>query len=216
MEGMQEPKGKKKWKVAGIVVVIAIAIIIAVCCIYKWNSQGMHETIAGKAPTLIVETPQKISVSNQEIFVLDLLITELGEAWYPAASFSIGFDASRLEFMGVREGNVFVRNGITSGQNMQKLPEWNCNTKQCNETGIINIMYLDMTGGKNSFGQELLSEDDNVVLRLGFRLRGSARVGDVYDLIVEDAVFAASDETQSLSVLQDTLKTKDGRIVIGE
>lgn len=214
MEGMQEPKGKKKWKVVGIVVVSAI--IIAACCIYKWNSQRMNEKIAGKVPTLIVETPQKISVSNKEVFELELLITELGEAWYPAASFSIGFDASRLEFMGVREGNVFVRNGITSEQNMHKLPEWNCNMKQCNETGIINIMYLDMTGGKNSFGQELLSEDDNVLLRLGFRLRGSARVGDVYDLIVEDAVFAASDETLSLSVLQDTLKTKDGRIVIGE
>ena len=85
-----------------------------------------------------------------------------------------------------------------------------------NDTGRINIMYLDMTGGKNAFSKELLAEDYNVVLRLKFRLRGSARGGDVLDLIVEDAVFAASDETQSLAMTMDTLKVKNGRLVIGE
>ena len=55
-----------------------------------------------------------------------------------------------------------------------------------------------------------------MVLRLKFRLRGSVRPGDVLDLIVEDAVFAASDENESLAMTTDTLKTKNGRIVIGE
>ena len=85
-----------------------------------------------------------------------------------------------------------------------------------NETGRINIMYLDMTGGKNAFSKELLADDYNVVLRLKFRLRGSVRPGDVLDLIVEDAVFAASDEAQSLAMTTDTLKVKNGRLVIGE
>ena len=85
-----------------------------------------------------------------------------------------------------------------------------------NDTGLINLMYLDMTGGKNAFSRELLAEDYNVVLRLKFRLRGSVRPGDVLDLILEDAVFAASDEAQSLAMTMDTLKTKNGRIVIGE
>ena len=85
-----------------------------------------------------------------------------------------------------------------------------------NDTGRINIMYLDMTGGKNAFSKELLAEDYNVVLRLKFRLRGSVRAGDVLDLIVEDAVFAASDETKSLAMTTDTLKTRNGRLVIGE
>ena len=44
-----------------------------------------------------------------------------------------------------------------------------------------------------------------MVLRLSFRLRGSARAGDVFDLIVEDAVFAASDESQSLAMNQGTV-----------
>ena len=173
------------------------------------------ETSLGK-PTLIVETPQKISVSENETFVLDVIITDLGEAVYPAASFSISFDSSRLEFMGLEEGNVFVKNGALDTEISQKLPEWSCNAEMSNKTGEINIMYLDTTGGKNAFSRELLAEDDNVVLRLSFCLRGSARVGDVYDLIVEDAIFAASDESQSLSVMQNTLKVKDGRIVVGE
>ena len=85
-----------------------------------------------------------------------------------------------------------------------------------NATGRINVMYLHMTGGKNAFSKELLADDYNVVLRLKFRLRGSVRPGDVLDLIVEDAVFAASDEAQSLAMTTDTLKVKNGRLVIGE
>jgi hypothetical protein len=77
-------------------------------------------------------------------------------------------------------------------------------------------MYLDMTGGKNAFSKDLLAEDNNVVLRLKFRLRGSVRAGDVCDLIVEDAVFAASDEAQSLAMTTNTLTVKNGKLVIGE
>jgi hypothetical protein len=54
------------------------------------------------------------------------------------------------------------------------------------------------------------------VLRLKFRLRGSVRSGDICDLIFDDAVFAASDETQSLAMTTNTLTVKNGKIVIGE
>ena len=77
-------------------------------------------------------------------------------------------------------------------------------------------MYLDTTGGKNAFCNELLEEEDNVVLRLRFRLRGRVRSGDIYDLIFEDAIFAASDETESLAMTRETLQVRDGKIVIGE
>ena len=145
--------------------------------------------------------------------MLDVTISSFGDAIYPAASMSIAFDASRLEFLGVEEGNVFIKSDNTSGQT---LPEWSYNTAACNESGCINVMYLDMTGGKNAFSKNLLAEDNNVVLRLKFRLRGSVRAGDVCDLIVEDAVFAASDETQSLAMTTNTLTVKNGKLVIGE
>ena len=77
-------------------------------------------------------------------------------------------------------------------------------------------MYLDLTGGKHAFSKNLLAEKDHVVLRLHFRLKGSVRAGDVMDLIVEDAVFAASDENESLAMTRNTLRVRNGKLVIGE
>ena len=200
---------KKRWPwIVGICVLIAAVIVLLTQC-----NKRSELPIPGE-PTLIVETPQKLSVSQTEEFTLDVTISQLGDARYPAMSMSIAFDSSRLEFLGVEEGNIFILSDENSSG--QKLPDWSCNVQNSNDTGSINIMYLDMTGGKNAFTKELLADDYNVILRLKFRLRGSARPGDVLDLIVEDAVFAASDETQSLAMTTDTLKVKNGRLVIGE
>lgn len=201
------PKTKKKLFIGIGAGVLLLLLIIFLLFMGK-------DKIYGSAPTLAIETPQKISVSETEEFILDVTISSFGEAIYPAASMSISFDTSRLEFLGVEEGNVFIRND--EGDVPQKLPDWSCNPEQCNKLGEINIMYLDTTGGKNAFSKELLAEDDNVVLRLKFRLRGSVRNGDVCDLVFDDAVFAASDETQSLAMTKDTLKVRNGKIVVGE
>ena len=200
---------KKRWPwIVGICVLIAAVIVLLTQC-----NKRSELPIPGE-PTLIMETPQKLSVSQTEEFTLDVTISQLGDARYPAMSMSIAFDSSRLEFLGVEEGNIFILSDENSSG--QKLPDWSCNVQNSNDTGSINIMYLDMTGGKNAFTKELLADDYNVVLRLKFRLRGSVRPGDVLDLIVEDAVFAASDESQSLAMTTDTLKVKNGRLVIGE
>ena len=197
---------KKRWPwIVGACILIAAVVLLLVRC--------GNDPVSG-VPTLIVETPQKLSASQTGEFTLDVTISDLGDARYPAMSMSIAFDSSRLEFLGVEEGNIFILSDESSTG--QQLPDWSYNAQTSNETGLINIMYLDMTGGKNAFTRELLAEDYNVVLRLKFRLRGSVRPGDVLDLIMEDAVFAASDETQSLAVTTDTLKVKNGRLVIGE
>lgn len=196
---------KKRWPwILGICVLIVGLVVVLLRCNAPDSSM----------PTLVVETPQKLSAAATEEFTLDVAISDLGDALYPAMSMSIAFDASRLEFLGIKEGNVFVTDDTSSAR--QQLPEWNCNVQNSNATGRINVMYLDMTGGKHAFCKELLADEDNVVLRLRFRLRGSVRPGDVLDLILEDAVFAASDETQSLAMTTDSLKTKNGRLVIGE
>lgn len=202
-----EPKTKKRIYI-GIALAILLLLLILVL-LFKGCDGDMS-----KAPTLIIETPQKISLSETDELTLDVTISALGDAAYPAASMSIAFDPSRMEFIGVEEGNVFIRNDESNIP--QKLPDWSCNPTQSNKSGKINIMYLDTTGGRNAFSKDLLAEDDNVVLKLKFRLRGSTRVGDAYDLIFEDAVFAASDETQSLAMTTDTLKVKNGKIVVGE
>ena len=201
------PKTKKKLFIgigAGVLLLLLILFLLFMNL----------DKITGGTPTLTIETPQKISKSEAEEFTLDVTISSFGEAIYPAASMSISFDSSRLEFIGVEEGNVFIRND--EGDVPQKLPNWSCNPEQCNKSGKINIMYLDTTGGKNAFSKELLAEEDNVVLRLTFRVRGSVRTGDVLDLIVEDAVFAASEEKDSLAMTRNTLRVRNSRIVIGE
>ena len=209
MAGKYESTEKKKRKKWPWIVVICLLLIAAAALYYFYFYQGDSGT-----PTLIVETPQKLSVSQTEDFTLDVTVSDLGYARYPAMSMSITFDSSRLEFLGVEEGNIFILSDENSAG--QQLPDWSCNVQNSNDTGLINIMYLDMTGGRNAFTKDLLADDYNVVLRLKFRLRGSVRPGDVLDLIVEDAVFAASDETQSLAMNRDTLKIKNGRLVIGE
>lgn len=203
-----DPKTKKKLFI-GIGAGVLLLLLILFLLLFK----GCDHSIFGGTPTLTIETPQKISKTETEEFSLDVTISSFGDAIYPAASMSISFDSSRLEFLGIEEGNVFIQN---DGDVPQKLPDWSCNPEQCNKSGKINIMYLDTTGGKNAFSKELLGTGDNVVLRLKFRLRGSVRSGDICDLIFDDAVFAASDETQSLAMTRDTLKVRNGKIVVGE
>ena len=201
----QSKPGKQK---APVAVLLAILLLMLIVSLVLTRCSG----IGGETPVLTVETPQKLSASRTDTVTLDVTISRLGDALYPAMSMSLRFDPSCLEFLGIEEGNVFV----TDSQVGRKLPAWSCNPEQCNKTGRINIMYLDLTGGREAFTQRLLAEEDNVVLRLSFRLRGSARAGDVYDLIVEDAVFAASEESQSLAMTQGTLKVKNGKIVVGD
>ena len=196
-------KKRWSWLLGGCALIAAVILLMEQ---YGMKGAGM--------PTLTVETPQKLSKAETTEFTLDVTISDLGDALYPAMSMSIAFDASRLEFLGVEEGNVFVYN--TENTTGQQLPEWSYDVASSNTSGRINIMYLDLTGGKHAFGRNLLAEEDNVVLRLRFRLKGSVRSGDVMDLVVEDAVFAASDEKDSLAMTLDTLKVRNGKIVIGE
>lgn len=193
-------------------IVVCIAAILALLLLAFLFAGGRLV----KKPVLTIETPQKISVSDKDAFSLDVTISDMGEAIYPAASFSINFDSSRLEFLGVEEGNVFIYDDVNQAGIAQKLPDWSVNTKQSNKSGQINIMYLDLTGGKYAFSKKLLTPEDNVILRLSFRLRGSARAGDVCELSFADAVFAASDSSKSLAMNQHTLATKNGKIVVGE
>lgn len=203
----------KKTKTIFIIGISALLLllIIFLSLFFIKNNNLIQNSIK---PTLTIETPQKISRSQTETFTLDITISYLGDDIYPASSMSISFDSSRLEFIGIEEGNVFIRND--DGEIPQKLPDWSCNPEQCNKSGKINVMYLDTTGGKNAFSKELLHKDDNVVLRLKFRLRGSVRNGDVCDLIFDDAIFACSNENNSLAMTTGTLNVKNAKIVIGE
>lgn len=206
-EEVKETSGRKR----KILILIILLLLFAVGAVLFFLLGGGE--VFSSAPAVTIETPDRKSVSDKAPFSLGLRLTSLGDDTYPAASFSISFDPSKLEFLGLGEGNVTVSNADTSSG--VSLPEWSVNVERAAETGVINIMYLDMTGGKYAFSDGLL-EGDNVLLYLNFRLRGGARPGDILELSLDDAVFAASDEKRSLAANNGTLKTVNGRIVIGE
>ena len=205
-------KKKMNNRVLLITGIVAVFLIIAAVCFwyFRKGDSGVFATI----PTVTIETPQKVSKDYEEIIELNVEISDLKEDLYPAASFSISFDPSKLEFVGIEEGTVQITDSRSSSG--YQLPAWSVNVEKSNEIGQINLMYLDMTGGKYAFTKEALDDTENVLFRLCFRLRGSVKKGDVYELCMEDAVFANVDEEKSLAMLTDSLKAENGRIVIGE
>jgi hypothetical protein len=200
------PKQKKIILIAMVLLAAVIAILI-----FTLKKGG---SILTAAPSVTIETPEKRSASNKESFSLEVQLSGLGEAVYPAASFSIQFDPAKLEFLGIEEGDVLITD--TESSSGWKAPQWSVNVERSNEIGQVNLMYLDLTGGKNAFTKASVAEGGGVLLRLQFRLRGSVRSGEIYELSFADAVFAASDETESLAMANGTLCTNNGRIVIGD
>lgn len=213
MKQEKEKKGlqKKKLIAAGVILLLLLFLLFGL-----WKYFKSRNPVLGKAvpAVLTIETPPKKSAGDRENFLVDVTISALGEEVYPAASLNVIFDASRLEFMGVEEGNVMIPCEEMAGGGKRQLPEWQVDVEHCNRTGEIAVLYLDMTGGKYAFSQDLLEGEDNVLLRLAFRLRGSAKAGDIYELTVSDAVFAAMDSAKSLASLSGTLTVRDGRIVV--
>lgn len=199
----------KKKKIAIIVSVVLLAAIAVFLIFFLRGCDSLLTAV----PAVTIEIPDKKSASDHEPFSLELQLSALGDEVYPAASFSISFDSLKLEFLGIEEGNVMITDSQSASG--YQLPEWSVNVEHSNEVGQINLMYLDMTGGNYAFIKDALDENGNILLHLMFRLRGSAKSGDIYELSFDDAIFAASDEANSLASSKGTLKTNNGRIVIG-
>lgn len=199
---------KKSRRRAVIIAAVALLLILLLLALYFFSPKKT----ALLQPAVALKASQKASLSKGGELTVDMSLTCLGNSIYPAASFSIEFDNDYLELLAIEEGNVFV----LDEEGGKKLPVWSVNLEQSNKNGIINLMYLDITGEKNAFTQDLLEAEDNVLLRLKFKLRGSAHEGEVYGIDFADAVFAASDEQDSLALNTQTLIAESGKIVVGD
>lgn len=71
---------------------------------------------------------------------------------------------------------------------MTELPDWGVNVGRSNEIGQINVMYIDLSGGRRAFSKDLLPDGDRVLFRLKFKLRGSVQSGDIIEISFADAV----------------------------
>ena len=211
MEKQKNNFNNKKNKKRILIITLALLVLAIAVLVFFYIKENV---LWSNTPTVTVVTPGKQSISQKEIFTVDVSLSELGNVLYPAASLSISFDAARLEFMGVEEGNVMILDDVKADGRAANLPDWSVNVARSNEIGQINVMYLDMTGGKYAFTKDLLAKDDNILMRLSFRLRGSAKAGDIYELNIMDAAFAASDDNKSLTSIDSTLRVRNGRIVV--
>ena len=203
---------KKKIAIIASSVLAVAAVAIGIIIFTNRNSQTAKVGNLFTGPAVFIEIPDKMGEKNREEFDLAVYVTKLSSDVYPAASFSISFDSSKMEFLGLEEGNVLIEDtDLPGGTN---LPDWNVDVESSNKTGNINIMYLDFSGKEKGFKQELLYDSDNVLFYLKFKLRGSVRKNEMYDISFKDAVFACEEDDKSLSMLNKKLKTKDSKVVI--
>ena len=204
---------KKKKTIIAISVTAVLAITVGLIIIFlNRNSQTAKVGSFSTGPAVFIEIPDKMDKKDRSEFELGVFVTKLGKDVYPAASFSISFDPSKLEFLGLEEGNVLILDSDSStGEN---LPEWNVDVETSNKTGLINVMYLDISGKDKGFSQEKLYDKDNSLFYLKFKLRGSVREKEMYEISFKDAVFACEDDSKSLSMLSKKLKTKDSFVMI--
>lgn len=191
-----------------VCVLVVLMLIAGVCFLLRQKGAFPGQVV------LTVETPDKQVAGSVETFTVDVTLSTMKDGIYPAASASIIFDPSHLEFLGIEDGDIMVSGETRADGGVGALPEWQVNTARSNETGRINVLYLDTTGGKYAFSKEYMQDDSHVLFRLAFRLRATAKPGDVYELSVEDAVLAAIEEDESLALTSGTLKTRNGRILI--
>lgn len=206
---MEEKKNSKK---KTIIIVLLVLLALAVLAFFPFRDGGALSL----APAVTVETPNKMSQSDRDEFTLDVTLSGLRDGLYPAASFSMNFDSNKLEFLGLEEGNVLVPCEKKANGAVTELPDWGVNVERSNEIGQINVMYIDLSGGRRAFSKDLLPDGDRVLFRLKFKLRGSVQSGDIIEISFADAVFAASDEKDSLASVKNTLRTRSGRVVIGD
>lgn len=204
---------KKKKTIIAISVTAVLAITVGLIIIFlNRNSQTAKVGSFSTGPAVFIEIPDKMDKKDRSEFELGVFVTKLGKDIYPAASFSISFDPSKLEFLGLEEGNVLILDSDSpTGEN---LPEWNVDVETSNKTGLINVMYLDISGKDKGFSQEKLYDKDNSLFYLKFKLRGSVREKEMYEISFKDAVFACEDDSKSLSMLSKKLKTKDSFVMI--
>jgi hypothetical protein len=87
---------------------------------------------------------------------------------------------------------------------------WNFDTDASNRFGQINVMHLDMTGGNQPF----VITDDQILMRLVFRLKDTVSSGEVHHLIFDDVTFATVNPDEAISTSSGNIRTNAGSIII--
>ncbi len=198
------PRARRRLMIAGAAALVLLGLGLAW---WLWPLYG--------PPALILQSPAVVEADNRDEIIVDVTVTALPDAVYPAASLSVGFDSTKLEFLGVRQGTMTTRNG-TSPQ--PAIPVWAADPDFANSRGLVTTMYLDSTAGAFAYtGTSHEPGEREVLLRLAFRLRDSVQPGDNLPLTVADAVLATTDNAttgSALATASRTLRAYPAQIVV--
>ena len=207
---------KKSKRTIIILAAVAAVLLFVIAGMLAWYFTRSREAGTGaSAPVVRINTGERVPAGDGEIEVPVTLSDMPSGILFPAASFSITFDNYKLELVGLKQGNVEVLADENAQGNHLALPEWSLNRDYANQSGRINVMYFDSTAGRYAFTAEGFdAENATLLFTLIFRLRTNVRAGEIFDLVMGDAVFAASDETKSLALTQDTLRAENGKIIV--
>ena len=203
-----------KQKITAIAVILSLIVVGVVYGIgVKSKQEQVNTTVQqedeNQEVSLMLEYDKELEASSEEEIVIPVKLSYLPSGVYPSASMSIEFDKEKLEFTGIAKG--------TMQDFSQEVPVWNVDIDASNKSGVVNAVYLDKSGGKNSYhksGFEKGTKD--TVLNLKFKLK-DAKSKEILHLNISDAVFATVNgdtDNSNLSTLKDTMKNKNLMITI--
>lgn len=197
---------------------LCAAAAIAAIVLFLFFRGGTLDTLF--APSLTLMSPAPVSVSDREEIIVNAVLSDLPDRVFPAASISVKFDKNKLEFVEVKQGTMMTLGNSKGDEQTWNIPIWEGDVATSNRLGEVNIMYLDITGGKFAYVREGFHKNDNdILVRLAFRLKDSAGAGDIYHITVKDAVIATvggAENNTSLATGKQTLKSYPAKIVVQE
>ncbi|MDR0459635.1 MAG: hypothetical protein LBG68_04110 [Coriobacteriales bacterium] len=191
-----------------------LLIVLAVALFYLRGPFGDAST-----PSITLMSPQPVSAASRDEIVIDVVLSELPEGNYPAASLSVEFDSSKLEFVGLKQGTMMTLGNVSANGEMHyDIPLWVADIAASNQRGVVNIMYLDISGGSHAYVADGFAKgQSDIVVRLVFRLRDSAIAGNQLNITVADACFATiggAEDGSSLATSMKTLRAYPAMIIV--
>lgn len=207
----------KKQKYTILILLSILVIVIGIAYIVVINSQEKNpkndiddNSEIKKEVSMSLDGDSVLSMNNKNTFKLKLKMSQIPSNIYSSASFSISFDKDKVEFIDIQKGDI-----LTYSSNS---PSWEYDIKASNKRGQANIMYLDSTGGKESFtSKSIVSEEKNNVLILEFKLKDNVENSENINFKIKDAVFATVNgdkDNSSLSTKNKNIKFEDCNIKI--
>lgn len=207
----------KKQKYTILILLSILAIVIGISYIVVINSQEKNtkndidnNSEIKKEVSISLNGDSILSKNNKNTFKLKLKMSQIPSNIYSSASFSISFDKNKVEFVDIEKGDI-----LTYSSNS---PSWEYDVKASNKRGQVNIIYLDSTGGKESFtSKSIVEERKNNILILEFKLKDDVESGENISFKIKDAVFATVNgdkDNSSLSTKNKNIKFEDCNIKI--